>query len=81
MLNEREDLSKEYDQIEERTADNQRKISESNREKYKTQSDSDKAEADLAEYDEKFKAVCDVLMSLSMAENQAFTKEPEDELA
>ena len=42
---------------------------------------SDKAEADLAEYDEKFKAVCDVLMSLSMAENQAFTKEPEDELA
>lgn len=81
MLNEKEDLSKEYDQIEERTADNQRKISESNREKYKTQSDSDKAEADLAEYDEKFKAVCDVLMSLSMAENQAFTKEPEDELA
>lgn len=81
MLNEKEDLSKEYDQIEERTADNQRKISESSVEKYKTENASVNVEADLAGYDNKFKAVCDVLMSLSMAENQAFTKEPEDELA
>lgn len=48
-----------------------------NIEKYKTECDSAKVEAELAEYDEKFKVVCDVLISLSMSEKQAFTKEPE----
>lgn len=80
MLNESEDLSKEYKQIEERVIDNQRKISELNIKKYETDRDFAKVEAELAEYDVIFKAVCDVLMSLSMAEKQAFTKEPENEL-
>lgn len=79
-LNENEDLSKEYKHNEERIADNQRIISELNIKKYETECDSVKVEAELAEYDEKFKAVCDVLISLSMSENQAFTKEPENDL-
>lgn len=79
-LNENEDLSKEYKQNEERIADNQRIISELNIKKYETECDSAKVEAELAEYDEKFKAVCDVLISLSMSEKQAFTKEPENDL-
>lgn len=79
-LNENEDLSKEYKQNEERVVDNQKKISELNIEKYETECDSAKVEAELAEYDEKLKAVCDVLISLSMSEKQAFTKEPENDL-
>lgn len=80
MHNERDNLSEEYKQIEERGADNQRKISELNIKTHDTERALAVVEAELAEYDEKFKAVCDVLISLSMAEKQAFTTEPENEL-
>lgn len=77
MLNESENLTEEYKQNQERIAYYQRRITGLNIEKYETECDSAKVEAELAEYDEKFKVVCDVLISLSMAEKQAFTKEPE----
>lgn len=76
-LNESENLTEEYKQNQERIAYYQRRITGLNIEKYKTECDSAKVEAELAEYDEKFKVVCDVLISLSMSEKQAFTKEPE----
>lgn len=76
-LNESENLTEEYKQNQERIAYYQRRITGLNIEKYETECDSAKVEAELAEYDEKFKVVCDVLISLSMSEKQAFTKEPE----
>lgn len=73
-------LSEEYDLNEEKTDNNQRRISEFNIKKYDAGQKFNKTEAELEEYDKRYGAVTEVLLSLSMNEMQAFTKAPENEL-
>ena len=63
-----------------KTDNNQRRISEFNIKKYDAGQKFNKTEAELEEYDKRYGAVTEVLLSLSMNEMQAFTKAPENEL-
>ena len=75
--NEISELNNEYDELDITAANNQEKLRILEISQHDISKQIEAIKSDIDEYNSKFKAVCEVLYSLSLNENLAFTGEPQ----